>query len=181
VIPDAWALSMRFDSIFMGCAAALLYQRAPRVRLAGRRFTLAALGVLLLFLVVGRSDLAGRWTTPAFALVAAAAVLAVLDSRAVPAPLVFVGQISYALYLWHVPIYRIARDSALTDTLGPDGVRVLALAATFVAATVSYYAVEQPFLRRKWRLARTHSHDEPVAGDLSMEPSGGPVPAESVG
>jgi peptidoglycan/LPS O-acetylase OafA/YrhL len=52
---------------------------------------------------------------------------------------------------------------------------VLAVAGTFVAATVSYYAVEQPFLRRKWRLARTSSHDEPVA----VEQPGRSVPAEA--
>jgi peptidoglycan/LPS O-acetylase OafA/YrhL len=54
-------------------------------------------------------------------------------------PLVFTGRISYSLYLWP-PII-------LTQTnLAP----IPALAASFTAATASYYGVERPFLRRKY-------------------------------
>ena len=163
VIPEAWSLSMRFDSILIGCAAALLYQRVPSVRALGGRFALAAIGVLIVFFVVGRWDVAGRWTTTAFSLAAAVAVLGVLDGRA-PSPLVFLGRISYAVYLWHIPVIRITSDSRLPDTVGENGARVFAIAATLLLATASYYVVEEPFLRRKWRLSRTPSHDSPVGG-----------------
>jgi len=166
-VPEAWSLSMRFDSILIGCAAALLYQRVPRVRALGGRFALVVIGVLVALFVAGRGDGTGRWTTAAFSLVAAVAVLAVLDSRAIP-PLVFLGRISYALYLWHIPVIRITSDSRLPDTIGFDGARTLAIVATLLLATASYYVVEQPFLRRKWRLSRTPSHDQPVGSPPAL-------------
>lgn len=57
-------------------------------------------------------------------------------------PLIFVGLISYSLYLWHWPIYVLLRwttglDSVLTQTL--------AVSLTFIAAMTSYYLIEQPF------------------------------------
>ena len=161
VLPEAWSLSMRFDSILIGCAAALLCQQVPRVRALGGRFALAVIGVLIVFFIVGRGDFAGRWTTTAFSLTAAVALFGILDSRA-PSPLVFLGRISYAIYLWHIPVIRITNDSRLPDTLGPNGARAFALAATLLLATASYYVVEEPFLRRKWRLARTSSHDSAI-------------------
>ncbi|MFL6734617.1 MAG: acyltransferase family protein [Sphingomicrobium sp.] len=56
------------------------------------------------------------------------------------------GAVSYSLYLWHWPIvtfYRLLYGNAL------PGVAVPALAlASLGAATLSYFIVEQPFLRR---------------------------------
>jgi peptidoglycan/LPS O-acetylase OafA/YrhL len=64
------------------------------------------------------------------------------------APLRFTGRISYALYLWHMPMLIIAHEefpSGWPYTLG-------AVAASFAAATISYYVVERPFLRLKDRI-----------------------------
>ncbi len=61
-------------------------------------------------------------------------------------PLVFLGRISYALYLWHIPIYVVFGLSTLPELLD-----VLALALSLACATASYYFVERPFLRRKRR------------------------------
>ncbi len=61
--------------------------------------------------------------------------------------LVWVGSISYGLYIWHFPIYR---------TLHAMGVRgstfiVLSLFISFTIATLSYYAMEKPILKFKKR------------------------------
>jgi peptidoglycan/LPS O-acetylase OafA/YrhL len=68
-------------------------------------------------------------------------------------PLVALGKISYSLYLWHLPLYVwLARNA------GPWPVAVKAvvgLGASLGVATLSYRFVEQPFLRRKARLAPT--------------------------
>jgi peptidoglycan/LPS O-acetylase OafA/YrhL len=59
---------------------------------------------------------------------------------------VFVGMISYTLYLWRVPA-----DVLMRQVVGLEGWR-LALsgcAPTFAAAIASYYLVERPLLRRR--------------------------------
>lgn len=66
-----------------------------------------------------------------------------LLSRAVSiAPIVWVGRISYGLYLWHVPLYIGLRHQV--PSLSIVQASVIALVATFVAATASYYVVEIP-------------------------------------
>ena len=73
-------------------------------------------------------------------------------------PLVFVGQISYSLYLWHWPIFVFMRMSELFP-LGSHEVlmTILAVLATTIVATLSWKYVEAPFrggpLRpARWRL-----------------------------
>jgi peptidoglycan/LPS O-acetylase OafA/YrhL len=63
------------------------------------------------------------------------------------APAVFVGQISYSLYLWHWPIFVLMR---WTCGLATWPLCLLALALTFGAAVASYRYVETP-LRRWWK------------------------------
>lgn len=67
------------------------------------------------------------------------------------APALFVGRISYALYLWHWPVfvfatYYLVRDLTTVET-------VLAFSLTFVLATLSLWFVETPF-RSKTTLFR---------------------------
>jgi peptidoglycan/LPS O-acetylase OafA/YrhL len=66
--------------------------------------------------------------------------------------LVGVGLISYSLYLWHWPILSLAQYCS-GDALGPVPIACL-VAFAFVAATFSYFFVEQPF-RRMPRTPRT--------------------------
>lgn len=67
----------------------------------------------------------------------------VLTSRS----LVWIGQLSYGLYLWHYPVYRIMGHFGATQmqclTLGT--------ALTFTLATVSWYLLEKPILSLKSR------------------------------
>jgi peptidoglycan/LPS O-acetylase OafA/YrhL len=56
-------------------------------------------------------------------------------------PLVFVGLISYALYLWHWPVFVFARSLRLDD--GPATTWAL-IGACFVLATISWRFVERP-------------------------------------
>jgi len=62
-------------------------------------------------------------------------------------PLVFIGRISYSLYLWHWPLLafgRVVYGGAL-----PGVTTAIAIAMAFAAATLSYYVVEQPFRKSK--------------------------------
>ena len=63
-------------------------------------------------------------------------------SRALSTPLlVFIGRISYSLYIWHWPVFVIFRWTVGIDR--PEQM-LSAIALTFVSATLSYYLVERP-------------------------------------
>jgi peptidoglycan/LPS O-acetylase OafA/YrhL len=70
-------------------------------------------------------------------------------------PLVWIGRISYGLYLWHWPVIVFA-SPARTGLDGPS-LAVVRVALTFALATASFYLVEQPIrrgaLRKRWAFA----------------------------
>ena len=67
-------------------------------------------------------------------------------------PFVFVGRISYSLYLWHWPLFVFAR---YLDFRNPSPVETaLLIAASFGLAALSWYFVEQPFRGRRLHIAR---------------------------
>jgi peptidoglycan/LPS O-acetylase OafA/YrhL len=61
-------------------------------------------------------------------------------------PLVFVGRISYGLYLYHWPLFLVINNAHT----GLSGAELLwaRLAATFAAATVSWFVIETPIRRQ---------------------------------
>ena len=62
-------------------------------------------------------------------------------------PLVWVGRISYGLYLWHYPVFKWVKYAGTPWPLK----LALALATTFAVASLSFYLVEKPLLRLKQR------------------------------
>lgn len=105
----------------------------------------AALLIASLWLISGATPFPGVWTLipvagTAFLIIATAnsqVLSAVLSTR----PLVFIGDLSYSIYLWHWPLIVFAK------MLYPDHgtvVAVTAAAISFVPAYVSYRWVEQP-------------------------------------
>jgi peptidoglycan/LPS O-acetylase OafA/YrhL len=68
------------------------------------------------------------------------------------APLVFLGQISYGLYLYHYPVYWFL-DGGKFAYDQPPGTMALKLATSLAVATVSWYLVERPLLGLKDRFA----------------------------
>jgi peptidoglycan/LPS O-acetylase OafA/YrhL len=68
-------------------------------------------------------------------------------------PLVFVGLISYSLYLWHWPLIFFQRnDSILFAGFSSSTGKVLLFAASMILATVSWWFVERPFRRGPLRM-----------------------------
>jgi hypothetical protein len=78
-------------------------------------------------------------------------------------PLVFVGKISYSLYLWHWPVFVLFR---WTVGLESPTTRILAIGLAFVLAIASWRFVENPirYSRRVRRLPETAV----IAGSLSI-------------
>ncbi|MEW6306605.1 MAG: acyltransferase [Verrucomicrobiota bacterium] len=157
----------RADALLIGCFTGLLFSwnRLPRseIGLAISR-ALAAVGVLfLLYIGVLVPHDAGFLYAGGFTLIAFAAAVLLVQALG-PQPnaasqflanpmLVWIGCISYSLYLWHYPIFHALRLERF-ESLGwnPFLVHTIRFAAVFAAAGASYYFIERPFLRLKPRL-----------------------------
>jgi hypothetical protein len=63
-------------------------------------------------------------------------------------PLVWVGKISYGLYLWHWPLFQFL-NAERTGLHGPQLLAVR-LVATVAISTVSFALIEQPIRMRRW-------------------------------
>ena len=137
--------------------------RRPIVRalLLGGGFAGLALVVASSRLLDGGSAVTYRG---GFALVALGAALTIAGVVTVPAgslaralsvaPLVWLGTISYGIYLWHFPVVVFV-DSARTGLHGPALVAVRT-AVTVSAAAASFYLVERPVIEgRFWRTVRS--------------------------
>jgi peptidoglycan/LPS O-acetylase OafA/YrhL len=99
-------------------------------------------------------------------------VRSLLRSRAAA----FLGLVSYGIFLWHGPIVRKLADEGVVDWVPSRPTLVLGLVTLAVVvpiATLSYYVVERPFLRLKYR--------GPVArrGEPSVSGSGSPAARRS--
>ena len=86
--------------------------------------------------------------------------------RAVVAPVRWVGQVSYGVYLWHWPI-AVALNPVRT---GLDGweLAVLRTGATFAIATLSFYLVELPIRQRRFVHVWTPRVALPAAAALTI-------------
>jgi peptidoglycan/LPS O-acetylase OafA/YrhL len=157
--------------ILVGCAAAVCVVKSPRTLSAARWLGLPGLVIavgMLFWMPSGLSFYHGPFIV--MCLAAGFGVLSAYEGR--PAivrhvlgsrPLVFVGRISYSLYLWNVLVYfQLARINSLDEDL----LKPLAIGLTFLVATCSYYFIELPFLRRKRRLTI-----EVRAPELGVTPS----------
>lgn len=137
----------RVHELLIGAGAAVL-------RLSGlaatRRWAVPAAGALVAGAFVFVPD---EWIgfyrggAVVFALVAAVLVLGVVEhsTRALtPRPMVWAGQLSYGIYLWHWPVYCWVDDAGKTSGAADVAVKV---GGTLVAAVASYYLVERPIRR----------------------------------
>lgn len=164
----SWGTDTRASALLVGCALALACAGGalPRSR-PGRAMAQAAgwvgLGWLVFVFVGPRYRLAAIAADPArnfvegMTVVAVAAALLLVGVLAAPGgplarllalrPVVWVGRVSYGLYLFHFPIF-----SAVTpEATGWPGPAVLAsrMALTLGITVASWRLVEQPFLRLK--------------------------------
>lgn len=152
-LPTTWTISMVVG------AAAQLGQKRIDGWLSGRRTTIG-----LIVGVVGLVALAfvpeAKSSTALYVvggtLIGLLTILMIWKLREVPVvsvwwrPLLGLGIISYAAYLWNYPITRWLRD------VGVEFWAPAAVALTIVAAAISWFAVEKPFNAWKQSLDRRH-------------------------
>jgi peptidoglycan/LPS O-acetylase OafA/YrhL len=150
----------RADALLIGCTLALLWARGLPRWLDRLLVWLALPAVAVLAALMWFATVPGR-SLYVYGLLACSLASAVLIGGVVigrPPPLVraleqpalvFVGKISYGLYLWHYVVFWIVRD----HTSGwSQATRVpLELALAVAVAVASYYLLELPIVRRKAR------------------------------
>jgi peptidoglycan/LPS O-acetylase OafA/YrhL len=161
----------RAGALLLGCAAGLAWSRGGLRGLRGRSgalFLAIAIAALLLS-GFGMNNSGSEWQwylgwiadAVGSAVLAAALILrrAGMVSRLLRQPwLIYLGQRSYALYLWH---YVWA---TWCSSLGPSGV-VLTIVMSLVCAELSWLLVEQRALALKGRLAPQRRADPPARLD----------------
>ncbi len=76
-------------------------------------------------------------------------------------PLAWMGEITYGVYLWHIPVIVCARGLGVLPGGVLSGVMLLPVAIAFGAG--SWYLVERPIMRRAGRLPRAAAEGAGVA------------------
>jgi peptidoglycan/LPS O-acetylase OafA/YrhL len=158
----------RADQLLAGAVLAIVLARlAPdhpwRERMRVWSARLWAPAFVVLALMVWQVQITGRsaWNAPeytiGFLVTALLAVVLLTSLELLPrspltrvlslAPLAWVGRnLSYGLYLWHYPLMHLLGDLGVHRMLFPS-----TLLATFIMALASYFLVEEPCRRFKYR------------------------------
>jgi peptidoglycan/LPS O-acetylase OafA/YrhL len=152
----------RAVALLVGCATALIVRYVVARRQVSRHIVLGALALVgavgtgvLWATAEGNSRWLYKGELVAGALAVAGVIAHVVVSPAGPtarvlalSPLVWIGRISYGLYLWHWPVFGWLN----ADQTGLGGPRLLALrlAATVAVSVVSYVLVERPVRTGRW-------------------------------
>lgn len=155
-----WSTPARAAEILLGAVAALVLRR----RTVGRRWALlaplalAALGVCIItFPTVGGPAYAGA--LPAVGVLSVALIVGLQAPSSVRngvsvAPLVWIGTISYGVYLFHWPVFVVVDE----DRLGVGGpiLLIVRLGLTLVLAQASFVLLERP-IRHGFRMTSQQS------------------------
>ena len=164
-----FATDTRIDSIAWGCLlSAMIHKRDPLLdRIGGMPARLCGVGLLLVTFIVRdngfretiRYSLQGLALMPFFCHLFWAPrspgfIRAALESR----PARFIGNISYSLYLYHFLALSMAQ-SLFAEALE---VKLFAIGCGLIAATLSYYFIENPVRRFGSDLARSIDRRQPA-------------------
>lgn len=157
--PAIWMTPvLRPESVLIGIALAVMAPKAHPT-FAAAALLLAAIGLA----VCGDVQSISLWQMPLYpaaAIFARCALYLALQTELLAShPLVWLGKISYGLYVYHLPAISIA--VAVLARIGSaenwPATSALALTLCVGISAVSYYSLERPFLRIKDRISVIHS------------------------
>jgi peptidoglycan/LPS O-acetylase OafA/YrhL len=150
-----------------GALLAAFARKQIAVRSANALSMAGVLLILFSFAALSRSTAYPGWaalgpTLGAVLVIAAGRDAAVNRTWLSMRPMVFVGLISYPLYLWHWPILSLLQVTELGQV--PPGLKVAAIAASVVLASITYLFIEQP--ARRSMTPATMSHVAPLLASM---------------
>ena len=149
-------LDTRADALMVGCTIGVAMSSGLLMK--NHRETLSKIFIFMAPISV--ACLLGRWRSPVmyqfgFFTIDIMATILVIDVLINPRSLirkllgmrwlVWVGRISYSLYLWHYPIYR----ALFAFKFSSLAVLTWGSLATFLVASMSHYFMEKPLLKLK--------------------------------
>lgn len=159
-----YASDTRADAILIGCLVAFLFSwnllpQATAFKIVVKAFSVLAVAFLVYMAITATWDDLLMYHSLVLTLISlSAGVLVVgiliLPSRFIKAvlqfvPLVWIGRISYGLYLWHWPVkWFVYRQG---NGPGSKSQMMIAILISVLLPTLSYYLVEKRFLRWKGR------------------------------
>ena len=167
----------RAQALLLGCALALTTSAGwlPSKRWLNallQMIGLAAAAFLVAYTIGGSFRDAWNYTEYGLLLVALAAAAVIAAAIANPSgpiarvlalpPLVALGRISYGLYLWHWPIFLVLNSAYLGTSFLET--QIIRFTVTVVVTLLSYWLVEQPFLRLRHRFRPQARISGPVPG-----------------
>jgi peptidoglycan/LPS O-acetylase OafA/YrhL len=178
----------RCDALLIGCAVAVAFSAGifPRSAAARRWLRTAAFAAIagLVYLSCHAFDADTEFNVVYLVIPLLAAVVMVEALVAERGPfhwvlswgwLVYLGRISYGLYVWHMPIFFIvqARNWPLATELSVE------LSVTAVIVLASYYLLERPLLRLKSRFSKlgATSGEAPAGSDVRHTSVGWNIPS----
>ena len=160
--PDAayWATPARLAELLVGATLACALRAAPAVPRAARHLAAPALAVIVLLacLLPNGRGIAFHGALPLFALVSGALIWSLQTPGPVRSvlswqPLVWLGRISYGVYLFHWPVDVVLRERGW-KLASPAGF-VVATAITLAISVASFVVVERPIRLNGWSPRRS--------------------------
>lgn len=149
-----YLLPSRLWELMAGGFCALYYLSSKKLvlnRLVSQIILLSSVAVLIACMVVFRKETHHPGFITLMPIIATMAIISFGDEDSIVTqclsfrPVVAIGKLSYAIYLWHFPIFAFARISGNFETPAAKlGFLVLAV----LASAVSYKFVETPFRRK---------------------------------
>lgn len=161
---------VRADALLLGPLAAVLLHQGHRITRRVRLLAFPAIVYLIWTLAVAHVNdrWLYQWALGPIDVAWLIVMIAVLDGRNYATralqlrPIVWIGKISYGLYLWHLPMFIIVFRHTRYRHLPSWLPFAIAIALTFVCASLSYYVIERPFLRMKRPRGQIEPQSVPV-------------------
>lgn len=163
-----YASDTRADALLVGCLVALLFSWKMEIFTRFASFFRIGAAISLVFMIISVSLLewsdAFLYENGGYTFIAIAvgflliSLTAYKPKRAVNilscAPLVWIGRVSYGLYLWHWAIrWYLYGDAYLPDS----ALQLLAvIVLSFAFTIISYFCVEKPFLKLKDKFSQNY-------------------------
>lgn len=155
-----WSTPTRLSELLVGATAAAWLHRGAKLPSRSSQVSIVATLLVVILAIWLPSDSGPAYSggMAPIALLSAALILSLQVVGPVQrwlslSPVVWIGRVSYGVYLFHWPVFVVLRAHGWR--LDQFAGLALALAATFAIAAASFYAVELPVRSSAWPPQRT--------------------------